>query len=161
MVDYELHWGLRPPIILYGGKTILDLGADYGSTAEFFLSHGVKKVIAIEGDSNLAKQLIRNYKGSSNVIPFFQFIDNPKQIELLILKYKPDIVKVDIEGFESNLLKVKPKVLHLVKEWMIEYHSDDLKDKLINFFKDLYYTHITIPYMCSGKWWVSYFRREK
>lgn len=157
MVDYELHWGLRPQIIDYKGKTILDLGADHGSTAEFFLSHGVKRVIAVEGDSNLAKQLIRNYKDSLNVTPFFQFIDSPKQIELLILKYKPDIVKVDIEGFESNLLKVKPKVIHLVKEWMIEYHSDDLKDKLINFFKDLYYKHTRIPYMCSGKWWVSYF----
>lgn len=157
MVDYELHWGLKPQIITYSDKTVLDLGADYGSTAEFFLKHGAKKVIAIEGDQKLSKQLIDNYKGSSNVIPISKFIDSPKQIEQLISKYKPDIVKVDIEGYEINLLKVKPKIIQSVKEWMIEYHSDELKDKLLAFFQSLHYMHTVIPYMCSGKWWVSYF----
>lgn len=157
MVDYELHWGLRPQIIIYRDKTILDLGADYGSTAEFFLKHGAKKVIAVEGDPKLSKQLIDNYKGSSNVIPISKFIDSPKQIERFILKYKPDIVKVDIEGYEIHLLQVKSKVIQSVKEWMIEYHSDELKDKLVAFFQGLHYIHTIIPYMCSGKWWVSYF----
>lgn len=157
MVDFELHWGLRPPIISYNDKIVLDLGADYGSTAEFFLNHGAKKVIAVEGDSKLSKQLIENYKGSSNVIPISQFIDSPKHITMFVLEHKPDIVKVDIEGYELHLLKVKPKVIQSVKEWMIEYHSDELKDKLIKFFQSLHYIHTRIPYMCSGKWWVSHF----
>lgn len=159
MVDYELHWGLRPPIIDYHNKVILDLGADFGSTAIFFLEHGAKQVIAVEGDNKLGKELIEGCKESSRIIPFHMFINSSKQIEQFILNYKPDIAKIDIEGYESCILEMKPKIVSLVQEWMIEYHSDDLKEKLINFFQNLYYIHTRIPYICSGKWWVSHFKR--
>ena len=37
--DYDFQWGK----IDYKGKTVLDLGADIGSTADFFLGKGLRK----------------------------------------------------------------------------------------------------------------------
>jgi len=44
--DYNECWGC----VSYKDKTVLDLGADYGSTVYYFLKNGAKKVIAVEGD---------------------------------------------------------------------------------------------------------------
>jgi len=47
------HWGW----LHVAGKTVLDVGADYGSTADFFLEQGALRVVAVEADPKLFRRL--------------------------------------------------------------------------------------------------------
>jgi len=42
------------------------------------------------------------------------------------LRWRPDIVKVDIEGAEDNLFRTKDEVFTRVPEYIVEVHSDRL-----------------------------------
>jgi hypothetical protein len=117
--NYDRHWNFTS----FEDKVVLELGADYGSTAYYFLGKGAKRVIAVEGDAGLAKKLASNFKKDERVIPISGFIEKAEQIDNLILSYHPDIVKVDIEGNEKCLLDAKR--VDDVKEWLIEAHTEE------------------------------------
>jgi precorrin-6B methylase 2 len=125
--DYDSHWGFTD----FKNKVILDLGADYGSTAYYFLQKGAGMVIAVEGNDELFEKLKRNFKDNPKVIPIHMKISRGQQVEELIDKYRPDLVKVDIEGAEIYILNADVKK---VKEWLIETHTDDVYDALHEFF---------------------------
>jgi len=71
------------------GKTVLDLGAGCGETAQFYLNHGAEKVISIESDSNCYDMLRSNFANDHRVIPILAHIDS---------------IKCDIEGGERDLV---------------------------------------------------------
>jgi len=71
------------------GKTVLDLGAGCGETAQFYLNHGAEKVISIESDSNCYNMLRSNFANDHRVIPILAHIDS---------------IKCDIEGGERDLV---------------------------------------------------------
>lgn len=131
--NYELHWAYTD----YTGKTILDIGADYGSTAYWFFEHGAKKVIAVEMDNNHYAQLEKN--ADENVIPLHMCISQPSDYESLISQHKPDIVKIDIEGYEKPLSKANPEIIKTVPEYLIETHNADIFCELATMFNNLGY----------------------
>ncbi len=133
--DYDAHWGFAS----YKGKNILDVGADWGSTAYYFLEHGARKVIAVEGDKGLASQLIQNYGDDPNIVCIEKMVLSPSDFEYLISTYKPDIVKVDIEGHEKHLLGVPLDTIRPIEEWLVETHSDKLFQELNGLFTSLGY----------------------
>lgn len=143
--NYDFHWNY----LSFSNKRILDLGADYGSTASFFLKKGAKQVIAVEGDENLVVKLTENYAGNPKVIPVKMMICSAKQICSLISSYSPDIVKMDIEGSECHLLECKDNFLMSVKEWLIETHSQELYRKLARKYISLGFRVFKVTY--SGK----------
>ncbi|MCS7097351.1 MAG: hypothetical protein NZ926_02705 [Candidatus Methanomethylicia archaeon] len=126
--DYDMHWNFTS----FKDKIILDLGADYGSTAYYFLRKKAKKIIAVEGDPQLASKLRLHFQNDKDkVIPIEDFIDSPKKIEKLISEYNPNLVKVDIEGSEKYLLEVDN--VEQVDEWLIEAHSEEIYQALYRF----------------------------
>lgn len=124
---HAVWWGK----IDYKGKTVLDLGADIGSTADFFLRKGAKKVVAVEGSQDNFRTLQTNASILKGMIPNVLFIERPSQIEKLILQYDFDIVKMDIEGGEINLFTVKNEIFSKVAEYIVEVHSDKLFDLML------------------------------
>jgi hypothetical protein len=149
--NYNRHWGYTT----FKNKVVLDLGADYGSTAYYFLGKGAKKVIAVEGDRTRAEKLASNFKKDERVIPITGFIKKAEQIDSLISLYHPDIVKADIEGDERcipNMKKVED-----VREWLIEAHTPQICNMLYNFFKTLDYKVEVYDYLGSLK--ILYCRR--
>jgi predicted rRNA methylase YqxC with S4 and FtsJ domains len=120
--DYGKHWRY----VSFVGKTVLDLGADYGSTADYFLANGARRVIAVEGDQQLACKLHCNFGNDKRVVCIHKWIASGKDITELIEKYAPDIVKVDIEGEEKQLLNVPIETLTKVNEWLVETHTPQL-----------------------------------
>jgi len=159
-MGYENHWGISDKLISYKDKIVLDLGADIGSTAIFFLKYGAKKVIAVEGDEDKGKQLINSYQASKTVIPLVIFLTDPKQLERLIVLYKPDVIKVDIEGAEMLILEVDRKIVASVREWLIEAHSDEIDQKLQRMFLSYDYTRKLLSCKSQGKDWVMYYVRN-
>lgn len=133
--NYEYEYGALD----YGDKKVLDLGADYGSSAEFFIENGAREVIAVEGHKVLYAQLVENCKWLKNVTPVFLFLKEPNHFKELVEKYKPDIVKADLDGFEIHLLGVSDEVFSSVKEYTMEIHSMELlKNFLDKFWKNGY-----------------------
>jgi FkbM family methyltransferase len=74
--DYDSHWGFTS----FKGKVVLDLGADYGSTAHYFLRRGARRVVAVEGDPRLAEELEENFRGDGRVVPIHLFIEKAEQV---------------------------------------------------------------------------------
>lgn len=144
--DYTSHW----KYCNLKNKVVLDLGADFGSTANFFLRNGAKKVIAVEGNRELGKMLRNNFRKSKKVVPIVDWIDSPQKILRLIKKYKPDVVKCDIEGAEIHLLGVP---LRLVKTWLVETHTLKIYSKLVEKFHKEGFRISKFPH-CPPNLWV-------
>jgi predicted RNA methylase len=134
--NYGEHWSF----VAVRGKAVLDLGADYGSTASYFLYRGAKSIVAVEGNHELASKLKAHYTGKSNVVAIEEMISNSRMISSLIRSYRPDVAKVDIEGAEAYLLDCSDEALKSVRSWMIEVHESSLRQSLAEKFSRLGFT---------------------
>jgi len=103
----------------------------------------------VEGNEKLAFYLSKVWKKHSKVICIHKQIASSEHIESLIQEYKPDLVKVDIEGAEKHLLKVDRSVIFSVDEWLVETHSKNIFDRLFSFFSSIYKVKV-IPYIVDG-----------
>jgi predicted RNA methylase len=126
--SYDEHW----KYLSFKNKNILDIGADYGSTVSYFIKLGASKVVAIEGNPKLASDLKKNYEGNNNVVCIEKFIRKSEDVDRLLETYRPDVVKCDIEGWETCLLKAK---ISLVNEWLIEVHDPIVLRQLLKKFR--------------------------
>ena len=117
--DREANWGFLD----VEGKVVLDVGADYGSTAAYFLNKGAAKVICIESYDNDYGALEVLAKGEPRMEAHHTHISSPLELETLIITYQPEVVKIDIEGGEVHLLDVRSCVLWRVGQYGIEVHN--------------------------------------
>ena len=118
--DYEELYGKTD----YTNKTVLDIGADWGSTADYFLRKGALQVIAVDN----TPEYIEKMKGYIKqfdlaIIPLLQDNHEPESWSQLLETYKPDIVKSDCEGCEIGLLGVPNTIFRIPKVYIIETHS--------------------------------------
>jgi hypothetical protein len=125
--NYGWHWNY----LSFSEKTVLDLGADYGSTADYFLRHGANAVIAVDGNKVYADKFRQLLGNNKRIVYVNKWIGSGTDIDLLIAEFSPDIVKVDIEGNEKLLLDVN---VGRVKEWLVETHTEQLYQVISKFF---------------------------
>lgn len=124
--NYESEYG----IVNYRNKKVLDVGADVGSTADFFLMKGARIVIAVEGNKKFYKKLKTNAQKVKGITPVFLWIKCAKHFESLIKKYRPDVVKVDCDdpgkktGCEKYLFRIPSKIFSIAPEYIIETHTN-------------------------------------
>lgn len=125
--NYDQHWNYTS----FKGKTVLDLGADYGSTTDYFLRHGAAKVASVEGNTEYARRLFARFGGDDRTPCIHMWIRTGNDIDLLVNLFKPDVVKVDIEGDEKLLLETD---VARVREWLVETHTEQLRQQVSKFF---------------------------
>jgi predicted RNA methylase len=106
----------------YRGKSVLDIGADWGTTACFFLRRGARSVIAVEGDLSRYNRLVENIGGDCRVFPFFCWINNKAKARRF-LEYNAEIVKIDCEGCEDHFLEIADSVFSMPEAYVVETHS--------------------------------------
>lgn len=108
------------------GLTVMDIGAGCGETAAFYLSHGAKKIIAVEPDREAFALLEKNAKSNGmNVEP----INDVFRLTQLELEF--DLLKMDIEGGEALLLDWAGE---LTKPLVIEAHDEEVAKRLMKRF---------------------------
>jgi hypothetical protein len=126
------HWG----DIDCAGVTVLDLGAgDFGmrhekayiSTVDHWLGLGAAHVVAV--DMNL-RDLIA-VGGDDRVTIVADTMFHETQIDALLEKHRPSIVKVDIEGAECLLRDVRRQEFRIAEAWLVETHTDALHDDVM------------------------------
>lgn len=147
--DYGAQYGKKRLSISYKGKTVLDVGADVGSTADFFLRRGAKRVFAVEGNPNQFRQLKQNAAKIPGITPIHLYIQTPKHFEHLIGTYSSDVLKADCEGCEVHLFNVRDCVFRLVPEYLVETHNDSIFDMMVSKCKRCGYTIVDVNEWCK------------
>ena len=122
----------------FQGKTVLDLGADRGSTASYFLRNGAKFVVCVEGNPNRYRELQANMPLLVNAEPVFMQIQSSEDLATL-LTYNAEIVKIDIEGDEQYLLQVPSWLIQQHGTYLVEIHTLVHVDitNILKFFQQL------------------------
>lgn len=116
-------WEAEYGFVDYKGKKIMDIGADWGRTADYFLQKGAKAVVAVEGAPFFYETLKENAKLLPGIIPVFLLIRHPDDFVDLIKRWSPDLMQVDCEGCEAHLFQVPDEIFSRVPEYLIETHS--------------------------------------
>lgn len=129
--DYGAQYGEKRIPISYQGKKVLDVGADVGSTADFFLRRGAARVIAVEGNKEYYQKLTGNARRVPGISPVFLVIKSPGHFTALIKKHRPDVLKSDCEGCEKYLCQVPDPVFSLVPEYLVETHSSAVEGSML------------------------------
>ena len=133
------------------GKTVIDLGAQTGDSAIYFLQHGAKHVIAYEPDPYAFAMLEKNTKGkrvlsSRRKAPEpFEMLYEPYFLDIL---YKPFVIKCDIEGNEHQVFTGNAD-LHNCIALQIEYHHGPQRIPMILKSKG-FKVKVSEPYDASG-----------
>lgn len=100
------------------GKTVIDIGADIGSSAIFFIMEGAQKVYLLENDMK-CRDIYAQLRQRE---PYKRLLKDTELIEEAQLpSIKADILKMDCEGCESYLLN--EAFLSRFKEWVIGLHT--------------------------------------
>ena len=162
--DYEVHWGFAD----YKDKVILDIGADYGSTADFFLHKGARNVIAIECHPEHFQRLEALAKENPGMVAINMRIASATDFLVLLKQYDVDIMKVDCEGCEAWLLELDDVALSQVPEYLVEIHSresaeifgnlhpygdlEELRGRLLKKFKCCGFEIVREFKYCSAVW---------
>ncbi len=133
--DYQDLYGF----VDYKDKVVLDIGADYGSTALFFLEKGAKTVYAVERNKWMIKKMKRIANRINNIVPMKINVACSMRFEHL-LELNPDIVKVDCEGCEEYLLGVDNLSFLKANEYIIETHTKKLFVEFTEKLEKLNYT---------------------
>jgi hypothetical protein len=127
----HVHWHFLD----VNNKIVLDLGCNkfYSnmSTAEYFVNQGALTVIGVD--------LSQNDFIHKNFIMELKNIDSSEKIKFLIEKYKPSVMKVDIEGSEKYfefLENIDP-----CESIAVEYHDNNMKTMLIKKLNSFGFLH--------------------
>lgn len=117
--DYERFYGKLD----YAGKRVLDIGADIGSTADFFLLRGARDVVAVEPNPSFYEELVKNAEKLGGIQPVKMRIESPDDLIHLYGRYNPDIVKMDCEGCEIHALFLNDNLFAIPIGYVVETHS--------------------------------------
>ena len=115
---YDYLWSYGS--INWKGKVVLDIGADIGSSAIFFLMNGADYVYLLEKE----KEYKATYETIKRAYPILK-----NSTMLNSLAYMPpsiDVLKMDCEGCELSLLT--EELLNKSKEFVIGLHKPQLDD---------------------------------
>jgi hypothetical protein len=124
-LDLETHWGWLP----VQGKVVLDVGAEHGSTADFFLTKGAAGVIAVEGDPRSFRRLkaLADQRGSLQAVE--KRISSVADWRKLLTSRSAQVVKVDCEGCEGFLLDLDDKLFRKPEVWAVELHTREQAER--------------------------------
>lgn len=137
--DYDEMYGSLD----YEGAIVLDVGADYGTTAQYFLDHGARHVYCSERNEEWIERLSEFADTTDEQVAILP----PMTAELMdkwLRECRPDVVKIDCEGCERHLLSVAPNLIAIPDQWVLETHTRMMWDELRERFRLLGYRLTTI-----------------
>jgi len=115
------HWGGLD----VRGKVVLDVGADYGTTAAFFLDQGAKAVVAVESNEEFVQRLLQMAEEREGLVVVRLHVVSKDDFRDLLCSYEPEVVKVDCEGCECALLELDDEWFSRPALYAIETHGPE------------------------------------
>jgi hypothetical protein len=132
-MNYEYAFSKKIIEICDKKKIFFDIGASYGHYA-WLASTLCKKVYCFEGNDLELFFLRKNLKNYSNVKIVNKYISKDFNLNKICNKFKfyPDIVKIDIEGYEVELIYDSEDLLKNGSYFLIEFHQRKILEKYNN-----------------------------
>lgn len=120
-------------------KIVLDLGCGwlfqpFESTPDYFVNRGAKKVIGIDVSCGEIEQLKLKYPDHVYICMAIQKLED---LTNLFKEHQPQVIKMDIEGYESLMKDVTKEDFASVEEIAVEYHNPECKKILTNKLAEL------------------------
>ncbi len=116
------HWRFLP----IDGQTILDLGCGINSehtpTPMYWIQNKAKFVAGVDPSAQSYEWFKTNFN-IKNFVIHQDYIDRIEKFQLYLGYYKPDVLKMDIEGGELYLNGLDPQYLSGIRHIGIEYHN--------------------------------------
>jgi len=118
------HWGFLNP----KDKVVLDLGCGINNDQYlptpmwFIMERKASKVIGVDGNPQSYEWFKTNYN-VKNFISFMDLVDRYEKFEFYFDYFKPQVVKMDVEGSEILMNAFQNHLFDNVEEIGIEYHS--------------------------------------
>jgi len=137
----ENHWRFLNP----KDKIVMDMGCSFWdstwnegwlSSSEYFVSKGAKKLIGFDCAEHDILKYKKLYGNDGTYYTFHLCVNTDKHIEDLLLQYKPQMIKCDIEGAEIHFQNVKKDMIPFVEEIAIEYHNCPTREMCENKIKE-------------------------
>ena len=144
------------------GKIAIDLGCgrwekvekrdpSWPTTPEWLVQKGASHVYAFDIDPEEVEWFNTNIDPIQPITTTEKGIFNVEDAREIWNTYKPQIVKCDIEAYESHILELTNEEFSTVELWAIETHSDDLEEGFKQKFEEcgyelfayIYLTHAT------------------
>lgn len=130
------HWS---DISNVQGKIVMDLGCgwlfqEHESTPEYFINRGAELLIGVEAACGEVQKLKELFPTHTFVCKTILSTDDLIQ---LFTEYKPQVIKMDIEGYESVIENMDASHWESIEEIGVEYHNPTCKSiletKLVQF----------------------------
>ena len=118
------YWSYYIPPSGLEGKMVLSVGGGCGEDAKFFLDNGAKYVHVIENNLLCEKYLEYN-RNLDNRLSY-----EIKNFQIKDLKYRYDLIKLDIEGYEMLLID-EMNIDLINKDIILESHCNYITDKFL------------------------------
>jgi hypothetical protein len=115
---YDYIWSYGS--ITWKDKTVLDVGADIGSSALFFLMNGAHYVYMLETEKEY-KDIYGSLKQRHPLLKESAMLDSIQDTPKIV-----DVLKMDCEGCELQLLT--DELLDTVNEFVVGLHKPELDD---------------------------------
>jgi hypothetical protein len=136
--DYARMYGS----VDYSDAVVLDIGADYGTTAEWFLGRGARHVFVSERTEEWVEKLRALALKDARVTVIAPLSEENAADTLRLTD--PDIAKIDCEKCERFLLSVPADLLRRPRAWLMETHTGPLYEAFGALFGSLGYTVRTV-----------------
>lgn len=88
----------------FDGELVLDVGADLGSTARFFLAHGARAVVCSEPSSSVYFRRLEALAALDRRIVVTDAVLSENEARALLDAWRPDTLALDCEGCERYFL---------------------------------------------------------
>jgi hypothetical protein len=149
----DIHWGFLD----IRNKVVLDLGcginSEFTPTPVYFLQERkASKVIGVDGNPQSYEWFKQNYN-VQHFIPHMDMVDRHEKFIMYMDYYKPQVMKIDVEGSEIMMNAIEYKHFDGIDEIAVEYHNlscllsiehiFENNDYTINYYK---FDHIDIDY---------------
>jgi len=118
--NYDLEYGR----LAVAGRIVLDLGAERGTTAQYFLAKGASRVYVSELLPEFRGRLAR-WASVEPRVRTLPPLETPADYADWMERIRPAAVKVDIEGGETILLDCPDPVFAHPVDYAIESHSPE------------------------------------
>lgn len=98
------------------------------SSSEWFVFNEAKKVIGFDAAQHDIDKYHQLYGRDSRYEMYQLHVSNSEQLLDSIKKYKPEVIKCDIEGAEIHFQELSKEDMESVVEVAIEYHNGPTKE---------------------------------
>ncbi len=154
--DYPLEYGR----LVAAGQVVFDVGAEYGTTAQYFLARGAARVFVSEIEPSHRARLHRAAVADPRLV-LLPPLQTPREWEAWMARHAPSRVKMDIEGGEVHLLTCSAAAFRTPAAYALETHTPALHAALLARFAECgYRVTLTRAFASNPKVKVIYAERE-